>query len=188
MLAISGKLLPDAGGPPRWPEVPEHLLKGQPGIVESMLGKDEGRRQGWYTDPIEKTDVRSVYLIRKRALPVPFLQAFDLPDANVPCTKRTTTTVAPQALVLLNNPFSVRMSQEFASRIAREAGKDDQRAVELAYRLAIGRIPTPAEAKVCMDLLQRHRAMHNQRPDPALAALIDLCRVVFNLNEFAYID
>jgi hypothetical protein len=48
--------------------------------------------QGWYANPIEEADVRSVFLIRNRCLPLPFLQAFDLPDTTVSCARRDTTT------------------------------------------------------------------------------------------------
>ena len=64
--------------------------------------------QGWYADEADQTDVRSVFLVRKRCLPIPFLQAFDLPDTTVSCARRDSTVVAPQALMLLNSPEGVR--------------------------------------------------------------------------------
>src|SRR5690349_20569642 len=74
--------------------------------------------QGWYADPTEQTDVRSVFLVRKRCLPIPFLQAFDLPDTTVSCARRDTTVVAPQALMLLNSPEGVRYAQALATRVS----------------------------------------------------------------------
>ncbi|MFM7113520.1 MAG: DUF1553 domain-containing protein, partial [Planctomycetota bacterium] len=91
LLAASGLLKPFEGGKPVWPSVPEDLLKAQPAILEAEKGGDGGRMQGWYPDPEDKVDVRSVYLIRKRCLPIPFLQAFDLPDPSVSCARRDTT-------------------------------------------------------------------------------------------------
>ena len=84
--------------------------------MEAEKGGDGGRMQGWYPDPEDKVDVRSVYLIRKRCLPIPFLQAFDLPDPSVSCARRDTTIVAPQALTLLNSPESARYAAALAAR------------------------------------------------------------------------
>ncbi|RPH47319.1 MAG: DUF1549 domain-containing protein, partial [Planctomycetota bacterium] len=84
MLAVSGTLLPKDSGPPVWPPVPQHLLDAQPAILETKSDKAAvDRLQQWFTDPLEKTDVRSVFLAHKRSLPLPFLQPFDLPDPNV---------------------------------------------------------------------------------------------------------
>src|SRR6185295_14085049 len=63
MLAISGTLLPKNSGPPIWPPVPQHLLDAQPGILETK--SDQGardRKQQWFTDLVEVTDVRSIFL------------------------------------------------------------------------------------------------------------------------------
>ena len=108
LLAVSGLMQPYDAGKPLWPPVPEELLHAQPAILEAEKGGDGGRMQGWYADPVEQTDVRSVFLVRKRCLPIPFLQAFDLPDTTVSCARRDTTVVAPQALMLLNSPEGVR--------------------------------------------------------------------------------
>lgn len=104
LLMVSGLLLPTQGGRPLWPDVPEELTHAQPAILEAIKDGDGGRMQGWYTDPPEQTDVCSLYLIRKRCLPIPFLQSFDPPDSTVSCARRDTTVVAPQALMLLNSP------------------------------------------------------------------------------------
>src|SRR5262245_33800676 len=137
VLAVSGRLLPQRSGPPRWPPVPYELLFGQPGIQEALTGEDGGRRQGYYAEPAEQTDVRSVFLIQKRVLPLPYLQAFDLPELTMSCGRRDVTTVAPQALSLLNSPFAVRMARAFAERVAREAGEQSAPRVERAVRLAL---------------------------------------------------
>jgi hypothetical protein len=121
-------------GPPVWPPVPQHLLDAQPGILETK--SDQGardRKQQWFTDPLEATDVRSVFLVQKRVLTLPFLQPFDLPDQNVSCGKRDCTTVAPQALQMLNSGFSERMAVAFAARVEREGGGIDR-----AMWLALG--------------------------------------------------
>lgn len=197
LLAVSGLLQPYAGGKPLWPSVPDELLKAQPAILEAEKGGDGGRMQGWYADPIEKTDVRSVYLVRKRCLPIPFLQAFDLPDTTVSCARRDSTVVAPQALMFLNSPEAVRFAQAFADRLVSTVDKfdchDSQVTETVIHRLfqgALSRSADVLEQELATDLLVRHadkhRAAGEQRAD--YLALVDLCRAVLNLNEFAYID
>ena len=200
LLAVSGLLTTYDGGKPVWPEVPEELLHAQPAILEAFEGKDGGRWQGWYTDPVEATDVRSLYLVRKRCLPIPFLQAFDLPDTTVSCARRDTTVVAPQALMLLNSPAAVRYAEAFADRVgqarnvpADKSQKPEQspRIVEAVFQLALGRDPDLEESKLAQDLLLRHAEKHRSAGQSSKAerlALIDLCRAMFNVNEFLYID
>ncbi|MFT5527273.1 MAG: hypothetical protein ACI9HK_005255, partial [Pirellulaceae bacterium] len=125
LLSVSGSLRPFPGGKPLWPAVPDELLRAQPAILEALEGKDGGRQQGWYTDKVEQTDVRSLYLVRKRCLPIPMLQSFDLPETIVSCARRNTTVVAPQALMLLNSPAAIRFAQTFADRIAKQVGSCD---------------------------------------------------------------
>src|SRR6185295_16572811 len=171
MLAVTGTLLPKDSGPPVWPPVPQHLLDAQPGILETK--SDPGardRKQQWFTDALEATDVRSIFLVQKRVLTLPFLQPFDLPDMNVSCGRRDCTTVAPQALQMLNSPFSERMAVAFAARVEREGG-----GVDRAMWLALGRAPTDAERRRGLDFIGRHR-------------LVDFCRVLLNVNEFVYVD
>jgi len=193
LLAVSGRLLPDRSGRPRWPPVPDDILEAQPAILEARHGGDGGRLQDWYAEPVESTDVRSVFLIQKRSVPVPLLGPFDLPDTTVSCARRSTTTVAPQALTLLNNPDVLRIARAFADRAAAKAGDDrDRQAVE-AFRFALARPPDDEEQRMAVDLLGRHAVRYEKAPStdgrsPGRRALADLCRAIMNLNEFLYID
>ncbi len=198
LLAVSGLLKPYDSGKPLWPAVPEELRHAQPAILEAEKGGDGGRMQGWYTDPIEQTDVRSVFLVRKRCLPIPFLQAFDLPDTTVSCARRDMTVVAPQALMLLNSPEGIRYAQAFADRVQGSSTKlsfdDDAQTGKLIatiFEQALHRHSTPDETSLATAFLRRHRDQHALKEPPDRApklALTDLCRAVLNLNEFAYID
>ncbi|HND54016.1 MAG TPA: DUF1553 domain-containing protein, partial [Pirellulaceae bacterium] len=171
LLAVSGLLKTHEAGRPLWPAVPDELLKAQPAILEAEKGGDGGRMQGWYTDPLEATDVRSVFLVRKRAVAVPFLQTFDLPDTTVSCARRDSTVVAPQALLLLNSPESVRFAEALADRVTRLAGPDAdaRRRIDTAFRETLGRLPDDEERRLAEDLLARHGKVHAK-------ALVDLCR------------
>jgi mono/diheme cytochrome c family protein len=196
LLSVSGLLKPYEAGKPLWPPVPDELLKAQPAILEAENGGDGGRMQGWYADPVEQTDARSLFLVRKRCLPIPFLQAFDLPDSTTSCARRETTVVAPQALMMLNSPEGVRYAQALAARVSgttelldfNEPAKSE-RLVETLFQVALNRTPTAQEIPLSIAFLKRHLQHHRDARDRAhLLALTDLCRAVLNLNEFSYID
>jgi hypothetical protein len=124
-------------------------------------------------DPAEQAR-RSVYLFARRNKRDPFLEAFDLPDSNLSCPKRERSTTAPQALALLNANEAAEAAKGLADRLQREARTDADR-VDRAYRLVLGRGPTEVE---------RERALAFLGASP----LTELCRALFNLNEFVYLD
>ena len=195
LLAVCGVLMPHDAGKPVWPPMEDELLHAQPAVLEAIEGKDGGRMQGWYPDAIEATDVRSVFLVRKRCLPIPFLQAFDLPETTVSCARRDTTVVAPQALMLLNSPDSVRYAQALADRVQGEQTIDlgdaarTRRLVETLFDTALNRISTADELQLSIEFLKRHQVEHQDAgAEAGRGALVDLCRAILNLNEFAYID
>lgn len=109
---------------------------------------------------------RSIYRFIVRSVPDPFMDRLDCPDPSILTAKRNTTITAAQALTLLNNPFVSRMADEFAARFE---------SIEEAYQLALGRAPTTQE--------QQTLTQHMKKFGKASAA-----RVVFNLNEFAFLD
>lgn len=190
LLAVSGRMQSYPSGKPRWPDVPKELIQAQPAILEAEKGDDGGRMQGWYTDPIDHTDVRSLFLIRKRSLPVPFLQAFDLPDTTVSCARRDTTVVAPQALMLLNSPEGIRYAEALADRLHGECEESALR-IHRLFQLALARSPSDDEQSQCTMMLKRHIDLHGgtgNGPQSERLAWIDLCRAILNLNEFLYID
>jgi mono/diheme cytochrome c family protein len=175
LLLVSGRLRPDAGGPPRWPAVAEDILLSNPAIFEAREGKAGGRLQDYVPDPDDRADVRSLYLVQKRSVPYPFLQPFDLPDTGASCGCRAATTVAPQALALLNSPTAARVSKAFAGRVATEAGSDPGRQVETAFALALTREPTADERALARRLVADY-------------GLDALARALLNLNEFVTVD
>jgi hypothetical protein len=167
LLAVAGALLPKDSGPSVWPPVADDILDAQPGILETHSDQAaRDRKQAWYTSAADQVDVRSVFLVQKRALKLPFLQPFDLPDPTVSCGRRDCTTVAPQALQLLNSAFATRMAETFAKRV--EGEPDPFRA---ALFLALVREATPKELEIGRRL-----------------GLQSWCRVLLNLNEFAIVD
>jgi hypothetical protein len=162
MMASSGGIDLTVGGPPVFPYIPEEILASQA----------HGR---WDNQP-DGPDVwrRSVYVYRRRSLVYPFFETFDLPDQGVTTASRNVSTVAPQALTLLNNPFVLGQANVFAERLEREAPNDVAAQVDLAYQIALARSPNEREALIGTQLVTE-------------GSLVDLAHVMFNLNEFLYV-
>lgn len=184
VLAVSGALNPEQYGPAFKPPIP----------AEAMLARNT-------KDPYPKnlvetraTHRRSVYLFHKRVVQYPLMQAFDGPDAVVTCSRRNTTTVAPQALALLNDRFFRDRAAEFARRLLAEDGADSQAWVERGFRLSLSRQPSPSERAACERFLenqiQNRKAREPSQPLDAIhvQALTDFCQSLFSLNEFIYVD
>ena len=106
---------------------------------------------------------------------VPMLEVLDLCDISRTSARRQNTSVATQALTLFNGDFVNRQARYLAERLRREAGSDPARQVDLAYRLALARPAKSSEIATMMEFLRRE-------------PLEQMCRVIFNLNEFAYVD
>jgi hypothetical protein len=130
---------------------------------------------------------RSVYSYQKRGLQYPMFEVFDQPNMNVTCERRTTTTVPTQALTLLNNSFVLEQAESFADRVWADAGADAEKQIHEAYEIALGRPATAKELESNRAFLARQKDYHSRKADPAKAALVDLCDVILNLNEFVYL-
>jgi hypothetical protein len=182
LLAVSGTLNPEMYGPAFKAPIP----------AEAMVARN--LKDPYPNDVPNGPAVqrRSVYLFHKRIIPYPLLQAFDAPDAQQCTGRRDVTTVTPQALALLNDPFVRARAGDFANRLLKEAGDKPARSVERAYRLALGRPPTDGEVTAGVEFLARQTRDRTAR-DPKAAdarrlALTDYCQVLFGLNEFIYVD
>lgn len=132
---------------------------------------------------------RSIYMFHKRVVPYPLLQAFDKPDAQQSCSRRDTTTVAPQALALLNDPFARRVSLAFADRLQADSN-DPAVWIREGYWLALGRPPRESELALSLSFLELQTRERSARGanDAQRSALADLCQAWFSLNEFLFVD
>jgi hypothetical protein len=131
---------------------------------------------------------RSVYFFVKRSKIIPLMLLFDAPNALSGMGARATTTVAPQALAMMNNPHVQGYAKALASRVA---GRDAAESIRLAYELAVCRPPSEAELADGLAFLREQTAEYQasaQHADPAGAALVDLCQAILSLNEFVYVD
>jgi hypothetical protein len=158
-------------GPPVWPELPPEILDSNP----AFLDDNPEKTKGWYPSPKSEQYCRSVFLVQKRNTRIPLLETFDLPDNSTPCARREVSTVAPQALSLLNGPLTNDAANAFAKRVEQEARNERANQVTMAFELALQRKPDDSEASACIRLLE-HRS------------LPELCRALLNVNEFVYID
>jgi hypothetical protein len=187
MLAASGQLNLKAGGASFFPSATKESLEGL-----SKKGAE------WGTSPPEEQRRRSVYMMTKRSLLSPLMTTFDSSDTTQPCSQRNVSTVAPQALALLNNDFVHAQSAALADRVLAEAGADSAAQIQRAWWLALSRPPSSAEsaaamahlATQCENLAEaaRHEGRSLSEVDSRRQALVSLCHVLFNTNEFIYVD
>jgi hypothetical protein len=164
LLAVSGRLDRACGGP----------------SAQQFWFKDDHSPTYDYT----RFDVdssagarRSVYRFIVRSVSDPFMDIMDCPDSSLLTPKRNETLTALQALALLNNPFVLRQAEHLAERLHAECGgTGDVRAqVDRAYKLVLGREPSARE----LERLSEYAARHG---------MANACRVLFNSNEFLFID
>jgi len=193
MLAASDQLNRRQGGPGVRPPLPQEL-------VQTLL-----KNQWPVTEDEREHRRRSVYLFVRRNLRYPLFEVFDRPDTNQSCPRRDRSTIAPQALTMLNSEFSLTAAKWLCGRLLEEAPQDASAQITACYRCALGRAPTEKELQTGLRFLDEDaEALRGASrgdndlaaPDPlpagvdayAAAALTDYCLALFNLNEFLYID
>lgn len=157
-------------------------------IRDSMLmvsGQLDRRMYGQGTLD-ESSKRRSIYFTMKRSKLIPMLTIFDGPDGTVGIGERPSTTVAPQALWLLNNPHVREWSKGFAKRLL-ETEKEDAGLIEKIYWTALTRKPTEPEQTTALEFLKTQRQGYAGQ-NANLLAVADLCQTIFCLNEFIYVD
>ena len=139
----------------------------------------------------EATLRRSVYLTVKRTRLIPFLQLFDAPDALQSEGQRQATTVAPQSLLLLNNPKVRHYAENFAQRIERLQAKSIDESVTKAFLIALARPPSQTEQEQLRAFVEASitNAKKLLPPDNAQhVGIVDLCHVLLCSNEFVYVE
>jgi hypothetical protein len=162
MLAVSGQLNPKMYGEFMYPFVPAAALEGHsdPDKIWKPFDEREASR-------------RTIYAHVKRSMVVPLIEVLDFCDTTRSSAKRVNTSVPSQALSLFNGDFVNRQARHLAERLLSEAGSDPERQIERAYTLALARPPTVGERTAMREFLKEQ-------------SLEEMCRVIFNLNEFVY--
>ncbi len=166
ILACSGRLNEERGGPSVFPPLPEDLADFA----------RYGRTGGLMWEPNDKEDDalrRSVYIFQRRSLPLPMMAAFDASAFSESCDRRSSTTTPLQALSLMNGTLVHQEAAHLAARVRREAGPDADASLARLFEIVLSRPPTAAE-----------RRRFAQFDDTLEAA----SRVVLNSNEFLYLE
>jgi hypothetical protein len=168
MLAASGTLNAKLGGPSFMVPIDKDLVL--------ML-----KRPQYWTPTRDKSeyDRRTLYMIYKRNLRLPFLEVFDAPDTLSSCGRREQATHAPQALELLNGKTSNELATRLSERLIKERKTAAER-IDLGFRLTAGRAPDRAEFALAMKFLGA------DANNPAKVKEFSLA--LFNLNAFLYVN
>lgn len=179
MLATSGKLNPEMFGPAVYLPIPT-------AVIEAHTDKEAA----WRTSPEPAIYRRTIYAYVKRTLLVPLMEVLDLCDTTNSTEKRSITSIAPQALTLYNGEFVNQQAAFFADRLIQEAGNDAAKQIDRAYRLALCRPPSANELKTLSQFLvdEANAQSSVSTSEAHRLALIQICRVILNLNEFVYVE
>jgi len=194
LLAVSGMLNPKSFGPPVIPPVEPWALAA---LRNTHWGptKDENE---WRR--------RSLYLVVRRSMKLPFLEAFNSPDTVNSCAGRDSTVVPSQALALLNGPDTLTYARALAGRLWTQSGGDAGAAVSQAWPLIFGRSVRADEcAHALAFLADREAEWQKTLPEPEAlpttispewpnlpaargAAWVEWCLALLNTDEFIYVD
>ncbi|HEX8911967.1 MAG TPA: PSD1 and planctomycete cytochrome C domain-containing protein [Humisphaera sp.] len=174
LLAVSGKLDPTPGGPHPFPPKTKWTFTQHAPFTAAY-----------------ETDKRSVYLMVQRIRRHPYLATFDGADPNASTGDRLVSTTPLQALFMMNDKFVHAAADGLAARAA-TAGDEPQQ-VERAFKLALGRGPTPDEAAAGTSYLRQYaeQAAAEKLADGEAArraALASLCRAILGSNEFVFVE
>ncbi len=168
VLSVSGRLNPEQFGLPIFPPLP--------GDIEQRVKYDNSK---WDTQHGPEGRKRSIYIYQQRTLTMPMLQSFDAIVCDQSRPRRRTSVTPLQALAMYNGRLVQAEAPHFAARIRAQAeGTEEQIAV--AFQLAFGREPSETESRKMQQFMERIEA-----PGDSLTAL---CRILYNSNEFIYVD
>jgi len=224
MLRVTGELNPAVGGIPARPEINREAAL-QPRQVMGTFA------EAWQPSPLPaQRHRRTLYALKLRGAPDPFLEVFNTPSPDLSCEARDASTVTPQVFSLFNSEATLARATALAARVAQETKSRDA-AVARAYAHTFGRAPTATELKSSLAhwdaMTARHRTLTVPKPaiprevmreaveentgtkftfrEPLEAAadfvpdrhvsdlpveqrgLAELCLVLLNANEFAYV-
>ena len=184
ILSLSGQINLKLGGKP----VP--VMEDEVG--QFIIGKenlDGERKPGKAADLKGEQHRRSLYVQVRRSRKLSFLDAFDAPTMDPNCAKRSVSTVAPQALIFMNNNFVIAQSHAMAQRLQKLAPKKIDGQLTLGWKHALGQQPSVAELSRAREFVQKQTALFTERKDkaPELTALANYCQALMSANRFVYV-
>jgi hypothetical protein len=148
LLTVSGELNLQSGGPGVFLSLERQALQGSSSPGDGWGRSSEGQQAR-----------RSIYAFLKRKQPIPFFEGFDYVDNSQSLGMRGVTTVAPQALMLLNSRLVAKQSAALAARLTRECGEEVSAQVRRAYHLALQRSPGEEELASALTYLKQQQAV-----------------------------
>jgi hypothetical protein len=176
LLAVSGQLSSEAGG--------SMLHVGNREFIFNHTSKDETSYD---------SHRRSVYLPVIRNNLYDGFSLFDYTDASVPNGNRGTSTVATQALYMMNSPLCLEASAALAARLQQEAAEDTTARIQRLYELAFARPATAEETDRLLQFVEQLKTSLQQQDgeqsdsDRVHQAWTAICQSVLASNEFVYI-
>ncbi len=171
ILAVSGKLNLQPGGPGIKPRLRPELLPASQRNKWPALEKEDARQ--WR---------RSVYIYTKRQLLMPIMELFDAPSATESCAARLESVVPTQALVLMNDEFVEEQAGYLAARAQEGTGEDPAPAIERMFLLTSPARPARSECSRRVKFVRERQAEGGRE-----RAFADLAYVLLNSSEFIYI-
>jgi hypothetical protein len=183
LLSISGRLNSERGGPGFFEELPEGMPTEYPFFKWKLSSPSQRAR-------------RSIYMYQRRNLIHPFMEAFDAADFSQSCERRSRSVTASQALSLMNGNLANEASLQLARNIQNECSCENSHKITDLFEAALSRPPTAdelADADSFLSLKMKHYAERSATAEkteqsPETLALRDLALVLFNTNEFLYLD
>jgi mono/diheme cytochrome c family protein len=166
LLAVNGQLQKADGGPGVFVSVPPDVAAG----FEFFK---------WLPSSDKEQARRTIYTFQRRSVMNPMIEVFDGANMSEVCSRRSVTVVPTQAFTLLNGEFTNNQAKHFAERVIELAGPDRDKQLEKAFLLTLGRLPSERERQNSKNLFSAA---------PSREALTRLGVVLFNLNEFIYLE
>ncbi len=161
MLHLSGELNPLLGGIPNRPEMNLEAAL-QPRQVMGTFAS------AWVPNALpEQRHRRSLYALKVRGLPDPFMEVLNEPGPDFSCEGRDASTVTPQVFALFNGQASHHRALALAKRVMQDVPSSDDQALTRLFQLVFGRKPSPKEATACLAHWQKMTVQLQQAPPAA---------------------
>ena len=154
-------------------------------LDEAVLATSSTKGGKWGNSSPEERNRRAVYIKIKRSLKDPMLTGFDFADTDAPCPQRFTTTVATQALNLLNSNFVNDKAAIFAKRLEEEVKGDITARIKRGLEIVTSKPANPKSLKIAEEMVKKLKSDHGLDDQ---AALQRFCLVALNMNEFIFVD
>jgi hypothetical protein len=165
---------------------------GGPNVLADSVDSNSGGAQNLEYSYVYTDTRRSVYTPAFRNKRLDLFDAFDFADINQPIAKRNTSTVAPQALYMMNHPFVIEQSRKAAQLIMERASATDTDVdlIRRVYQQALGRQPTNGELKLAAQFvkLNEHAASEEQVAKLKLENWALLVQTLFASVDFRYVN